>query len=109
MPPGSIAKGKIRQHGRRGTQPDARILWCPAVNRLVQRRWRVSKMAIERIVAPLRSGALRERPLRTDVGGCMSRIGLDAADIRDLAAIQRRGQLSKVRLAEMVNLSPTAC
>ncbi|MFC0202371.1 Lrp/AsnC family transcriptional regulator [Paracoccus rhizosphaerae] len=39
----------------------------------------------------------------------MSRIGLDAADIRDLAAIQRRGQLSKVRLAEMVNLSPTAC
>ena len=39
----------------------------------------------------------------------MSRIGLDATDIRILVAIQRHGQLSKVRLAEMVNLSPTPC
>lgn len=35
--------------------------------------------------------------------------GLDAADIRILAAVQRHGQLSKTRLAELVNLSPTPC
>lgn len=39
----------------------------------------------------------------------MSRIGLDATDIRILAAVQRHGQLSKARLAEIVNLSPTPC
>lgn len=39
----------------------------------------------------------------------MSRIGLDATDIRILAAVQKHGQLSKARLAEMVNLSPTPC
>ncbi|KLN60501.1 AsnC family transcriptional regulator [Kiloniella spongiae] len=39
----------------------------------------------------------------------MSRIALDAADIRILAAVQQNGQLSKSRLADIVNLSPTPC
>lgn len=39
----------------------------------------------------------------------MKRAGLDAADIRILAAIQKYGQLSKTKLAEVVNLSPTPC
>ena len=39
----------------------------------------------------------------------MKNFGLDAADIRILAAIQRHGQLSKNRLAEIVSLSPTPC
>src|SRR6056297_2516305 len=37
------------------------------------------------------------------------RNGLDAADIRILTAVQKYGQLSKTRLAELVNLSPTPC
>lgn len=39
----------------------------------------------------------------------MKRSALDAIDIRILAALQRHGQLSKTRLAEIVNLSPTPC
>lgn len=39
----------------------------------------------------------------------MSKHGLDPADIRILSAIQKHGQLSKTRLAEIVNLSPTPC
>lgn len=39
----------------------------------------------------------------------MNRLGLDATDIRILAAVQKNGHLSKTRLAEMVNLSPTPC
>ena len=39
----------------------------------------------------------------------MKSLGLDAADIRILSAIQKHGQLSKTRLAEIVNLSPTPC
>ena len=39
----------------------------------------------------------------------MKRTGLDAIDIRILGAVQRHGQLSKTRLAEIVNLSPTPC
>jgi len=39
----------------------------------------------------------------------MKRSGLDTADIRILAAIQKHGQLSKTKLAEIVNLSPTPC
>ncbi len=35
--------------------------------------------------------------------------GLDATDIRILSAVQKHGQLSKIKLAEMVNLSPTPC
>jgi Lrp/AsnC family transcriptional regulator, regulator of ectoine-degradation genes len=35
--------------------------------------------------------------------------GLDATDIRILGAVQTHGQLSKTRLAEIVNLSPTPC
>jgi len=35
--------------------------------------------------------------------------GLDAADIRILSAIQKHGHLSKTKLAEIVNLSPTPC
>lgn len=34
---------------------------------------------------------------------------LDAVDIRILAALQKHGQLSKAKLAEQVNLSPTPC
>src|SRR6056297_2369941 len=37
------------------------------------------------------------------------RNGLDAADIRILSAVQKHGQLSKSKLAEIVNLSPTPC
>ena len=39
----------------------------------------------------------------------MKKIGLDATDIRILSAVQRHGQISKSRLAEIVNLSPTPC
>jgi Lrp/AsnC family transcriptional regulator, regulator of ectoine-degradation genes len=35
--------------------------------------------------------------------------GLDATDIRILDAVQKHGPLSKTRLAEIVNLSPTPC
>jgi len=35
--------------------------------------------------------------------------GLDATDLRILSAIQKHGQLSKTRLAEIVSLSPTPC
>jgi Lrp/AsnC family transcriptional regulator of ectoine degradation len=39
----------------------------------------------------------------------MKKLGLDATDIRILSAVQRHGQLSKTRLAEIVNLSQTPC
>jgi Lrp/AsnC family transcriptional regulator of ectoine degradation len=39
----------------------------------------------------------------------MKSTGLDAADIRILSALQTHGQLSKSKLAELVNLSPTPC
>jgi Lrp/AsnC family transcriptional regulator of ectoine degradation len=39
----------------------------------------------------------------------MNKLGLDATDIRILSAVQKYGQLSKTRLAEIVNLSPTPC
>jgi len=39
----------------------------------------------------------------------MSKVSLDATDIRILSAVQKHGQLSKTRLAEIVNLSPTPC
>lgn len=39
----------------------------------------------------------------------MNKIGLDATDIRILSAVQKHGQLSKTKLAEIVNLSPTPC
>jgi len=39
----------------------------------------------------------------------MKKVGLDAADIRILAAVQKHGRLSKSQLAELVNLSPTPC
>ena len=35
--------------------------------------------------------------------------GLDATDIRILSAVQEHGPLSKTKLAEIVNLSPTPC
>ena len=37
------------------------------------------------------------------------RQGLDPADIRILSAVQKHGQLSKTKLAEIVNLSATPC
>jgi len=39
----------------------------------------------------------------------MARIALDAADVRILCAVQDHGRLSKAKLAERVNLSPTPC
>jgi Lrp/AsnC family transcriptional regulator, regulator of ectoine-degradation genes len=39
----------------------------------------------------------------------MKSFGLDATDIRILSAVQKHGQLSKTKLAEIVNLSPTPC
>ncbi|SLN09615.1 Leucine-responsive regulatory protein [Roseovarius litorisediminis] len=39
----------------------------------------------------------------------MKKFGLDATDIRILSAVQQHGQLSKTKLAELVNLSPTPC
>lgn len=39
----------------------------------------------------------------------MKKTRLDAADIRILATLQRHGSLSKSKLAELVNLSPTPC
>ncbi len=39
----------------------------------------------------------------------MKKTALDAADIRILSAVQRYGYLSKSKLAELVNLSPTPC
>ncbi|MEI4493480.1 Lrp/AsnC family transcriptional regulator [Mameliella alba] len=37
----------------------------------------------------------------------MKKLSLDATDIRILSAVQRHGQLSKTRLSEIVNISPT--
>ena len=39
----------------------------------------------------------------------MAKLGLDQTDIRILTAVQTHGQLTKARLAEIVNLSPTPC
>lgn len=39
----------------------------------------------------------------------MKNMALDAADIRILSAVQRHGRLSKMQLAELINLSPTPC
>jgi len=39
----------------------------------------------------------------------MTKPGLDATDIRILSAVQEHGKLSKTKLAELVNLSPTPC
>jgi len=39
----------------------------------------------------------------------MKKNSLDAIDIRILSAVQKHGQLSKTKLAELVNLSPTPC
>ena len=38
----------------------------------------------------------------------MKKLALDSTDIRILSAVQKHGQLSKTKLAEIVNLSPTA-
>jgi Lrp/AsnC family transcriptional regulator of ectoine degradation len=39
----------------------------------------------------------------------MKKIPLDAVDIRILSALQQHGQISKIHLSELVNLSPTPC
>jgi Lrp/AsnC family transcriptional regulator of ectoine degradation len=39
----------------------------------------------------------------------MKKTGLDRTDLRILSAIQEHGRVSKSRLAELVNLSPTPC
>jgi Lrp/AsnC family transcriptional regulator of ectoine degradation len=39
----------------------------------------------------------------------MKKVILDAVDIRILNAVQQHGQISKTKLSELVNLSPTPC
>jgi|TARA_B110000090_G_C13029802_1_gene311387 Lrp/AsnC family transcriptional regulator of ectoine degradation len=39
----------------------------------------------------------------------MKKVALDAIDIRILCAVQQNGKISKFKLAELVNLSPTPC
>ncbi len=39
----------------------------------------------------------------------MKKLALDAIDIRILCAVQHHGKISKIKLAELVNLSPTPC
>ncbi|SPH20626.1 hypothetical protein ASD8599_01365 [Ascidiaceihabitans donghaensis] len=39
----------------------------------------------------------------------MRKLSLDATDIRILSAVQKYGQLSKTKLAELVKLSPKPC
>lgn len=39
----------------------------------------------------------------------MKKMLLDAVDVRILSAVQQHGQISKTRLSELVNLSPTPC
>jgi Lrp/AsnC family transcriptional regulator of ectoine degradation len=39
----------------------------------------------------------------------MKKFVLDAVDIRILSAVQQHGKISKSRLSELVNLSPTPC
>jgi len=39
----------------------------------------------------------------------VKKLSLDATDIRILCAVQQHGQLSKTRLSEIVNISPTPC
>jgi len=39
----------------------------------------------------------------------MKKLTLDAIDIRILCAVQHHGKISKFKLAELVNLSPTPC
>ena len=39
----------------------------------------------------------------------MKKLALDTTDMRILSAVQKHGQLSKTKLAEIVNLSPTPC
>lgn len=46
---------------------------------------------------------------RKESSGRMTKLRLDATDIRILSAVQKHGQLSKTKLAEIVNLSPTPC
>ena len=39
----------------------------------------------------------------------MTKIKIDSVDLRILSAIQQNGIVSKIKLAELVNLSPTPC
>lgn len=39
----------------------------------------------------------------------MGKVVLDVVDIRILSAVEQHGQISKTRLSELVNLSPTPC
>lgn len=43
------------------------------------------------------------------MGAEMKKTRLDATDVRILSAVQKHGPLSKTKLAELVNLSPTPC
>ena len=45
----------------------------------------------------------------SEILGKMKNFALDATDIRILSAVQKNGQLSKSKLAEVVSLSPTPC
>ncbi|OWV48799.1 Lrp/AsnC family transcriptional regulator, regulator of ectoine-degradation genes [Mameliella alba] len=49
-------------------------------------------------------------PLRkSESASSVKKLSLDATDIRILSAVQQHGQLSKTRLSEIVNISPTPC
>jgi len=39
----------------------------------------------------------------------MKKLSLDAIDVRILSVVQEHGKLSKTKLAEIINLSPTPC
>ncbi len=41
--------------------------------------------------------------------GAVNAMRLDALDLKILAALQREGRITKLRLSELVNLSPSAC
>jgi Lrp/AsnC family transcriptional regulator, regulator of ectoine-degradation genes len=55
------------------------------------------------------SRAVRQTKRQVDLLKTPARVALDRVDLRMLAALQRNGRISKVELAELVNLSPSAC
>ena len=68
-------------------------------------------LAAQRAYSPSpegRTAAPVPEPIERQI--CMrERKGLDPTDVRILSAVQKHGQLSKTKLAELVNLSPTPC
>ena len=48
-------------------------------------------------------------PKANEGHAALKKSALDTTDIRILSAVQSHGQLSKTRLSEIVNISPTPC